>query len=105
MIEPKFSVTRCSNNPQRWNVYFNNSTPFDMQSIRQILEKHQYQVLATSPSIMVVRSKEARLTWHNEGIIQVDMYNQSSCDVKDIEHLIKDILDVDTVNFSGESLG
>lgn len=105
MIKPKFSVTRCSNNPHLWNVYFNNSPPFDMQLIRQILEKHPYQVLATTPSILVVRSKEARLTWHNEGLIQVDMNNQSSYNVKDIEHLIKDILDVDTVNFSGESLG
>jgi hypothetical protein len=33
------------------------------------------------------------------------MYNQTSCDVKDIEHLIKDILEVESVNFSGESLG
>ena len=105
MTKPNFAVTRCSNNPHRWNVHFNNSTSFNMHSIRQQLEKHQFQVLATSPSVLVVRSKEARLTWHNEGLIQVDMYNHSSCDVNDIEHLIKDILDVDTVSFSGESLG
>ncbi len=104
MVKPKFSVTRCTNHPQRWNVYFNKSLPYDMHSIRQILEKHQYQVLATTPSVLVVRAKEARLTWHNEGFIQVDMYNQSSCDVEDIEHLIKDIFDLDSVNFSGESL-
>ncbi|UCG02350.1 MAG: hypothetical protein JSW11_22530 [Candidatus Heimdallarchaeota archaeon] len=105
MIKPKFSVTRCPNNPQRWNVYFNNSTPFDSQSIRKKLEKKQFQVLATTPNILVVRSKEARLTWHIEGLIQVDIYNHSSYDVKDIEHLIKDIFDVDSVKFSGESLG
>ena len=105
MIKHRFSVTRCSNNPQRWNVYFNNNTPLNMHSIRQILEKHQYQVLVSTPNILVVRSKKARLTWHNEGFIQVDMYNQSSCEMNDIEHLIKDILDADIVNFSGESVG
>ena len=76
-----------------------------MHSIRQIFEKDQYQVLATTPNILVVRSKKVRLTWHKEGFIQVDMYNQTSYDVQDIEHLIKDILEVDSVNFSGESLG
>jgi len=105
MINLKFSVNRCSNNPHRWNVYFNDFPPFNMHSINKILEKLQYQVLAATPKILVVRSKKARLTWHNEGFIQVDMYNQSSCDMNDIEHLIKDILDVDIVNFSGESVG
>ncbi|MFW9903614.1 MAG: hypothetical protein ACFFFH_04730 [Candidatus Thorarchaeota archaeon] len=105
MTELKLSVTPCSNNPQRWNVYLNNTRPLNMQLIRQIFEKDQYQVLTTTPNILVVRSKKARLTWHNEGFIQVDMYNQTSCDVQDIEHLIKDILEVESVNFSGESLG
>jgi hypothetical protein len=71
MTQLKFSVTRCSNNPQRWNVYFNNKSPLNMHSIRQIFEKDQYQVLATTPNILVVRSKEARLTCHKEGYIQV----------------------------------
>lgn len=76
-----------------------------MQSIHRLLEKHQYQVIASTPNILVVRSKEARLTWHNEGFVQVDMYKQASCDAKDIEHLIKDILDVNTINSTGESIG
>ncbi|MFX0206525.1 MAG: hypothetical protein ACFFDT_11115 [Candidatus Hodarchaeota archaeon] len=105
MTELKLSVTRCSNNPHRWNVYFNNPTPFNILSIRQQLEKQQIQVLASTPNILVVRSKKARLTWHNEGFIQVDMYDRTSCDVQDIEHLIKDILEVESLNFSGESLG
>ena len=54
---------------------------------------------------MVVHSKKARFTWHNEGFIQVDIYNQLSYNVKDIEQLIKDILEVDTLNFSGDSIG
>lgn len=86
-------------------MYFNNPTPFNILPIRQKLEKQQIQVLPSTPNILVVRSKEARLTWHNEGFIQVNMYDQTSCDVQDIEHLIKDILEVESVNFSGESLG
>ena len=105
MINLKFSVTRCSNNPNRWNVYFRDFPPFHMRKVRQILEKHHYEVLATSSSVIVVRSKEFRLTWHNEGIIQLDVYNQLSFDLNDIEHLIKEILDVDIVKFSGESIG
>ena len=101
---PKFSVNRCSKNPQRWNVYFNNSKPFHLHSIRKILERNHYQILVCTHNLMVFRSKKARLTWHNQGLIQVDMYDSSIHDAVEIEHLIKDIFVLDSMNFFGESL-
>ena len=93
MNATNFSVNRCYDNPQRWNVYFNNFKPFHMHSIREKLKKKQYQILATTPNLTVFRSKEVRLTLHSEGFIQIDLYDSSKKGVKDIEHLIKDILD------------
>lgn len=96
MNVPKFTVNRCSKNPKRWNVYFDTSKPFNLRTIQQLLEKKQYQVLATTPSVSVFRSKKARLTWHTQGFIQVDLYDPSIQNSKDIKHLIKDILVLDT---------
>ncbi|MFX0015186.1 MAG: hypothetical protein ACFFB2_10315 [Promethearchaeota archaeon] len=93
MQKPRFSVTRCYDNPKRWNVYFNSSKPFLGHSIQDILEKLQYQVLSNTPSLKVFRSKDIRLTWHKQGFIQVDTYSPLFQDTKDIEHLIKDIID------------
>ncbi|MFX1284414.1 MAG: hypothetical protein ACFFB5_12200 [Promethearchaeota archaeon] len=105
MTALNFSVNRCSNNPQRWNVYFNNLKPFHIHSIREILEKKQYQILAATPNVTVFRSKEVRLILHSEGLIQVDLYDSSKKGVKDIEHLIKDIFDFNSINFSGDLFG
>ncbi len=105
MAIPNFSVNRCSNNSQRWNVYFNSSKPFHMHSIQEILEKKHYQILATTPNITVFRSKDVRLTCYTEGLIQVDLYDSSKKGLKDIEHLIKDIFDLNSINFSGELFG
>jgi hypothetical protein len=90
---PIISIARCSKNPQRWYVSFPNvSEPFHMPTIRQLLEKRQYQVLANTPNVNVFRNKEVRLTWHSHGLIQVDLYNHELQSVKNIEHLIKEIL-------------
>lgn len=105
MLVPKFSVNRCSKNPQRWNVYFNNSKPFHLHSIRKILERNNYQILVNTPNLVVFRSKNARFTWHNQGFIQVDIYDSSMHDAEEIEHLIKDIFVLNSMNFFGEALG
>jgi hypothetical protein len=63
-----------------------------LTTIQQTLKKRHYQVLATTPSISVFRSKHARLTWHSQGLIQIDLYDTSIQNTQDIKHLIKDIL-------------
>ncbi|MFX0172113.1 MAG: hypothetical protein ACFE9L_09345, partial [Candidatus Hodarchaeota archaeon] len=63
-----------------------------MPTIKQMLEKQQYQVLAATPNVNVFRNNEVRLTWHSHGLIQVDLYNQNLHSVKNIEQLINDIL-------------
>jgi hypothetical protein len=82
----------------------NNLVP-NIHLFLKIRKKEQNLMRSTSLNIMIVHSKKARFTWYNEGFIQVDFYNPSRYDVKDIEHLIKDILKVDTASFSGESIG
>jgi hypothetical protein len=63
-----------------------------MPTIKQMLEKQQYQVLATTPNVNVFRNKEVRLTWHSHGLIQVDLYNHKLQSAKNIEQLINEIL-------------
>ncbi len=93
MIDSKFSVEACSNNPYRWYVSFDLITPFSLPTIEKMLLKQQFQLLASTPSIKVFRSNEIRLTWHKQGLIQIDLYNSKVRSAKDIEQLIKEILD------------
>jgi hypothetical protein len=72
--EIPFTVKPCSNNPSRWYVYFDRSTPWDLNGIKTRLEQLDYQVLTTTPKIMVFRSPQVRLTCHSYGFIQVDVY-------------------------------
>lgn len=73
--EISFSVKPCSSNPSRWYVYFDRSTPWDMDRIKTRLEQLNYQVLTATPRIMVFRSPQVRLTCHSYGFIQVDVYD------------------------------
>jgi hypothetical protein len=73
--EIPFRVKPCSNNPSRWYVYFDRSIPWDMDRIKTRLEHLDYQVLTTTPRIMVFRSPQVRLTCHSYGFIQVDVYD------------------------------
>lgn len=96
MSIPKFSINHCPTNPHRWYVYFDKSKPFHFPLIRRSLEERHYQVLATTPSLYVFRSKDARLSWHSQGLIQVDLYYPSIQNHYDIEHFIKEILCTDS---------
>jgi hypothetical protein len=63
-----------------------------MHIIIQSLKKSQFQELALTPSVVVFRSKDLRLTWHHQGLVQVDIYNESGENKENIEYLIKEIL-------------
>ena len=71
-----FSVKECDTNPQRWYVNFNLSQPFILPKIKFALERNDYQTLASTHSIMVFRLNNVRLTWHSQGLIQVDYSDQ-----------------------------
>lgn len=63
-----------------------------MPTIIQSLKKSQFQELSLTPNVVVFRSKDLRLTWHYQGLVQVDLYYESSENKKNIEYLIKEIL-------------
>jgi hypothetical protein len=88
-----FSVKNCDTNPQRWYINFNLLKPFLLSEIKTALERNDYQTLASTPSIMVFRLNNTRLTWHSQGLIQVDYSDRKKkektvvCDY--IENLIQ----------------
>ena len=88
----KFSINPCSNNPQRWYVNFKLKEPFNLQNIKHTLSNSNYKVLADTPSVVVLRSEFYRLTWHRQGMIQVDSYKGNVENKDNIEHLINQIL-------------
>ncbi|MHA2075892.1 MAG: hypothetical protein ACW97X_14825 [Candidatus Hodarchaeales archaeon] len=88
----KFSVNQCSNNPSRWYVSFNSENIFQLSIVEQALVKLNYKVLTITPSIMVLKSENVRLTWHSHGLIQVDLYDLHIETSEGIEQLINEIL-------------
>ena len=92
MNAPSFTIKPCSNNPRRWYVSFNPPTKFQLPKVKESLVKNQYNVLTTTPTVMVFKLKNTRLTWHSQGLIQVDMYESNIETSKEIEQLIKEIL-------------
>ncbi len=89
-----FSVNICDTNPQRWYVNFNLSKPFPMPYVKKALEKNHYQTLASTPSIMVFRLDTIRLTWHSQGLIQVDYSDQKKRSSSIVEVFIKRLLQI-----------
>ncbi|MFX0088177.1 MAG: hypothetical protein ACFFAU_21160 [Candidatus Hodarchaeota archaeon] len=92
MTLSSFTIKPCSNNARRWYVSFNPSRKFQLQKVKEILVKKQYQVLTITPTVMVFKLENIRLTWHSQGLIQVDMYGTNIETSKGIEQLIKEIL-------------
>jgi len=80
-----FSVRKCDKNAHRWYISFSLSKPFLMTNIKEALEKDHYSTLAVTPSVMVFRGKTMKLTWHSQGLIQIDYYDgkiqKEKCDV------------------------
>ena len=91
MNDPKFSVKQCSNNPRRWYVSFKPKEKFHLSLVEQALIKKQFNVLINTPTVMVFKSKNLRLTWHCRGLIQVDLYELDIETSKEIEQLINEI--------------
>ena len=89
-----FSVKICDKNPQRWYINFEITKPFPMHRVKQALEKKQYQTLASTPSIMVFGLKTIRITWHSQGLIQIDYSDQKERDPSSVELFIKELLQI-----------
>ncbi|MHA1236623.1 MAG: hypothetical protein ACTSR4_05355 [Candidatus Hodarchaeales archaeon] len=80
-----FSVRICDKNPHRWYISFSLSKPFSMKNIKETLEQEGYSTLATTPNIMVFRGKDVKLTWHSQGLIQIDYYDKK---IQNEQHII-----------------
>jgi hypothetical protein len=88
-----FSVKICDKNPHRWYISFSLSKPFSMKDIKNTLEKENYSTLATTPNIAVFRGKHVKLTWHSQGLIQIDYYDSELQNKSHVIAFVKTIID------------
>ncbi len=84
-MQNAFSVRICDKNPHRWYISFPLSKPFSMVDIKEALEKDNYSTLATTPNIMVFRGKNVKMTWHSQGLVQIDYYDRK---IQNEQHVI-----------------
>jgi hypothetical protein len=89
-----FSVKMCDTNPQRWYVNFSLPKPFILSEIKTVLERNSYQTLASTPSIMVFRLNNIRLTWHSQGLIQVDYSDRKKREETVVYDYIKKLIQI-----------
>ncbi len=80
-----FSVKICDKNSHRWYISFSPPKPFIMADIKEALEKDNYSTLATTPNIMVFSGKNVKLTWHSQGLIQIDYHDRK---IQNEQHVI-----------------
>jgi hypothetical protein len=88
-----FSVRLCDKNPNRWYISFSLSKPFLMANIKEALEKDNYSTLATTPNIMVFRGKNIKMTWHSQGLIQIDYYDRKIQNEQHVITFVQDLID------------
>ncbi|MHA1993283.1 MAG: hypothetical protein ACW97Z_01960 [Candidatus Hodarchaeales archaeon] len=91
-MSPNFSVKICDNNPSRWYISFKQVKQFSLGTIKHNLEKISYQTLASTPTVMVFRSDDVKLTWHSHGLLQVDFNDEQERLVHNVEAYIKELL-------------
>ncbi|MHA1975935.1 MAG: hypothetical protein ACW98F_11450 [Candidatus Hodarchaeales archaeon] len=92
-MSTKFSVKICDYNPFRWYISFNITKPFSLGKIKHSLEQKSYRTLASTPTVMVFRSKSVQLTWNSHGLLQVD-FNDKQLQKKDaVEDFVKELLE------------
>jgi len=88
-----FSVKICDKNPYRWYISFSLSKPFSMKDIKETLEQENYSTLATTSNIMVFRGQDVKLTWHSQGLIQIDYYDKKIQTEQHITTFVQQLID------------
>ena len=88
-----FSVRICDKNPHRWYASFSLSKPFLLADIKVALEEDNYSTLATTPNIMVLRGKNVKMTWHSQGLIQIDYYDRKKQNEHHVITFVQDLID------------
>ena len=63
-----------------------------MKNIKKALEQENCSTLATTPNIMVFRGKDVKLTWHSQGLIQIDYYDKKIQNEHHIITFMQDLL-------------
>ena len=93
-----FSINPCKSNPYRWYIYFSITSPFNMEQVKKLMIGNDFTILADTPSVIVFRSSIYRLTWHRQGMIQIDIYTSKETKKDNIEQLINHILEDNSVD-------
>lgn len=69
-----------------------------MEYVKKLMSGKDFTILADTPSVVVFRSSLYRLTWHRQGMIQIDIYDSIGTKKDNIEQLIKHILEDNSVD-------
>ena len=64
-----------------------------MKIIKEILEQENYSTLAATPNIMVFRGKDVKLTWHSQGLVQIDYYDRKIQNEKHVITFVQNLID------------
>lgn len=63
-----------------------------MKKIKETLEQESYSTLATTPNIMVFRGEDVKLTWHSQGLIQIDYYDRKIQNEKHVITFVQNLI-------------
>lgn len=64
-----------------------------MKDIKEALEQEKYSTLAATPNIMVFRGKNVKITWHSQGLIQIDFYDIKMQSEQNIITFVEQLID------------
>ncbi|NHK32631.1 MAG: hypothetical protein FK730_14860 [Asgard group archaeon] len=84
-----FSVKICDTNPQRWYVSYKFQESPSLTTVKMILQKEEYVLLADTPTIIVFQHKKMKLTWNKHGLIQIDLNDNKIHNQDTIENLVE----------------
>ncbi len=63
-----------------------------LATVKMILLKEEYILLADTPTIIVFQLKKMKLTWNKHGLIQVDFNDNKNRDQATVEDMVKKLL-------------
>lgn len=72
-----------------------------MEQVKKSMSGKNFTILADTPSVVVFHSSLHRLTWHRQGMIQVDIYASNGTKKDNIEQLINHILEDNSIEIFG----
>jgi hypothetical protein len=70
-----FTITKCKNAKNRWNIYLHQSLEFNY--IIESMESLNFRLVVKTHTILIYSNKKMRITFHKEDLIQVDLFTDT----------------------------